>query len=210
MAEYREIEFERLVEWVEGRLTGEEGREVERRVRDAGESTRAEVEFLRTFYETSAETILEDPPPHLRSELERRFEEHVGRRRGHGSLRRLLATLAFDGGLRATTAGARSASINGAERQLVYTTDVADIALNVRPRRGEEGLDLEGQVLPGAGEADPGSFSVRLLRETTEVQSTGTDDLGEFAFEGIPPGAYEMLISTEGVEILVSPLDLEA
>jgi len=210
VAEHGEIEFERLVDWVEGRLSEEESREVERRVEAAGEATRAEVEFLRTFFGASAGTVFEEPPPGLRDELERRFEEHAQRLRNPGLLRRLVATLTFDSGLQAATAGIRSASPNGAERQFVYTTDVADIALNLRPRRGERKLDLEGQVLPVAGETDPGSFSVRLLRETSEVETTGTDDLGEFTFESVPPGAYEMLFSTEGVEIVISPIDLEA
>ncbi|MEW6637002.1 MAG: carboxypeptidase-like regulatory domain-containing protein [Actinomycetota bacterium] len=210
MAQNEEIGFERLVDWLEGRLSEEEGRKVERRVEAAGEATLAEVEFLRAFYEASEETVLEEPPERLRGELERRFEEYAGRRRHPGPLRRLVAALAFDSGLQAAAAGVRSASIDGAGRQLIYTTDVADIALNVRSRRGRRRLDLEGQVLPGTGEVNPGSFSVRLLQETSEVETTGTDDLGEFAFEDVAPGSYELLVSTGDVEIVISPIELEA
>ncbi|MBA3951791.1 MAG: carboxypeptidase regulatory-like domain-containing protein, partial [Rubrobacter sp.] len=47
-------------------------------------------------------------------------------------------------------------------------------------------------------------------RGTEEVGTTATDELGEFAFESVPPGEYQILVSSEQVEILISPVELNA
>ena len=40
--------------------------------------------------------------------------------------------------------------------------------------------------------------------------TTATDELGEFAFEGVAPGEYQILLSGDEVEILISPVELRA
>jgi hypothetical protein len=203
----KEIRFERLADWVEGRLSEEEARAVEEQLAD--EATRAEVEWLRAFARMSENIVLDAPPEAVRSELIRRFAAYAEGRRSPGFLQRLVASLSFDSGLQPAF-GVRSAgSREAAQRQLIYTTDAAEIALNIRPRPRDEHLDLDGQVFPAAG-ADPTSFSVQLLRGTEEVDLTAPDDLGEFGFESIPPGTYQILISSDRVEILISPVELRA
>ncbi|MDQ3566317.1 MAG: hypothetical protein M3436_20320, partial [Pseudomonadota bacterium] len=93
------------------------------------------------------------------------------------------------------------------QKQLVYTTDAADIALNFRPRHRNGHLDIDGQVFP-ADDEDPASFSVQLLSGTDEVGLSTTDELGEFAFVAVPSGAYQILVSGERVEILISSVEL--
>lgn len=106
-------------------------------------------------------------------------------------------------------AGVRSAASQESQGQLVYTTEAADIALNFR-RRPENGkLDLDGQVFPN-DEGEPDAFGVRILSGTEEVAATATDELGEFAFEGVEPGEYQILLSSEEVEILISPVEFRA
>jgi hypothetical protein len=100
-------------------------------------------------------------------------------------------------------------SQEAAQRHLTYTTDAAEIALNISPRPRDGYLDLDGQVFP-ADDADPASFSVRLLSGADEVGLTATDELGEFDFEAVPPGTYQILVSTDRVEILISPVELRA
>jgi hypothetical protein len=205
--EQDKISFERLADWVEGRLSEEEARAVEARVAAADEATRAEVAWLRTFARVSEETVLEVPPAAVREELARRFEAYAEGRRSPGLLQRLVASLAFDSGVQPAF-GVRSAAASGAaQRQLIFTTDAAEIALNVRPRPRDGSLDLDGQVFPAEDE-DPASFSIQLLSGTDEIGMTGTDELGEFGFETVPPGTYQLLVGSERVEILISPIDL--
>lgn len=204
MSEHNGAGFERLADWVEGRLSEEEAREIEERVAAAGDETRADVEWLRAFARAGEEISLEAPPQEVRDELVRRFEAWAEGQRPPGFLERLVATLTFDGGLQPAF-GVRSAGTSE-ERQLVYGTNAADIVLNIRPRGGR--LDLDGQIFP-ADEAEPGPFGVQLLDEGgTEVAVSAADDLGEFAFESVAPGTYQILASNERVEILILPVEL--
>ena len=202
----RRIDFETLADWVEGRLPEEEARAVEERLAGADEATRAEAEWLRTFFRTSRDLVLEDPPAGQRDELAAAFEDYAEGRRRPGPVERLVAALSSGGGLR-PVAGVRSAG--GVEGQLVYTTEAADVALNVRRRPGNGKLDLDGQVFPNE-ERMSEAFGVQILRGTDEVGTTATDELGEFAFEGVAPGEYQILVSGAGVEILISPVELRA
>ena len=200
------IDFEILADWAEGRLSEEEARAVEERLAEADEATRAEAEWLKTFYHASRDVVLEDPPASQRAELAKAFEAYAEGRRPPGPLKRFAATLSFGGGLQ-PLAGVRSAG--GAEGQLVYTTEAADVALNFRRRPGNGKLDVDGQVFPN-DEGEPEAFGVQILRGTEEVGTTATDELGEFAFEGVAPGEYQILLSSEEVEILISPVELRA
>lgn len=206
MADRRDIDFERLADWAEGRLAEEEARAVEERVALSGEETRAEAEWLRAFARVGREVVFEEPPAAVREELIRRFDAFSEGRREPNLVLRLVATLSFDGGLQPAL-GFRSAGSGEGQRQLVYSTDAADIALSVRPRPRNGHLDLDGQVFP-SGDADPATFSVQLLSGTTEVGMTTADELGEFTFEAVPAGAYQVLVSGERVEILISPVEL--
>ena len=53
-----------------------------------------------------------------------------------------------------------------------------------------------------------GSFSVQLLQSETELAITATDDLGGFAIEAIPPGVYEIILSSDRVEVSITPVEL--
>jgi hypothetical protein len=202
----KRIAFSQLVDWVEGRLPEKEARAVEEQVALADAATLADVAWLRKFVRATEDSVLESPPPEVRSTLIARFMAHAEGRRTPGLLKRLVATLTFDGGLRPAV-GVRSAGTQGARRQLVYSADDLDVALNFLPRASDKNFDLDGQVLP-RDEVDLGSFSVQLLQSETELGITATDDLGAFAFESIPSGVYEIIFSTDRVEVSIAPVEL--
>jgi len=202
-----EIDYARVADWIEGQLSEEEAGALEEHLAMADEETREEVELLRIFIEASGSMVMAKPPPDVRETLARRFEAHARGWRQPNLLRRLVANLTFDSGFQPADAGARSAGPQDAERQLSYSTDVAEIVLDVLPRPGSRRLDLSGQVFRRTGETI-GAVTVQLLRDAKEVGITSTDDLGEFAFEDVPLGVYEMVLSVEGFEILISTLRL--
>lgn len=205
MPEPAKVEFERLVNWAEGRLSAEEAGEVERLLALADEETRAEAAWLRAFGRMAGDTVISDPPADLRAALITRFDEHVEERLRPGPLRRLAARLTFDGGLQPAF-GVRSAGTSGS-RQLVYSSEGVDVALNLWRRRGDGGFDVDGQVLL-IDDPEPGPLDVRLLAGEDEVGLTTADELGDFAFEDVPPGSYKVLVRGEGVEIRLSPVEL--
>ncbi len=201
------IGFSRLLDWIEGRLPEEEAREVEERVA-ADSAARADVAWLRAFARLSRSITLEHPPPELRNELVERFERYAEGQRQPGFLRRLVATLSFDSGMEPTLAGFRAVNAQeGSDRQLVYAVEVADVALNIHSAARDDRLDIDGQVLP-TGDAALGTFSVQLLQGADEHGITTTDELGEFGFRDVPPGAYEMVLSNDQVEITIAPIEL--
>ena len=202
----KRIAFSQLVDWVEGRLPQKEAQAVEEQVAVADRATLADVAWLRKFVRATEDSVLESPPPEVRSTLIARFRAHAEGRRTPGLLKRVVATLTFDGGLRPAV-GVRSAGTQGARRQLVYSVDDLDVALNFLPRARDKNFDLDGQVLP-RDDVELGSFSVQLLQSESELGITATDDLGAFAFESIPSGVYEIILSTDQVEVSIAPVEL--
>lgn len=208
MPNANEISFAHLANWLEGHLDEEEARTVEEQLGSASDATRADADWLRAFLNVSSEVELAAPPPEVRERLSRRFESYAEEKREPGFFRRLMATLTFDSAAGTAMAGVRSAGAAGgeAQRQLVYSTDAADVALDIRRRGGK--LDLGGQVLPASDE-EPGEFSVQLLLGGEEFGIVAADELGEFSFESVPPGVYEVVLSTDEFEITVGPVGLE-
>jgi len=205
MPKSEDIEFARLLDWVEGRLSEQEARAVEEQVAEAGSTTRADVAWLRAFARISEDTVIASPPPEVRDTLIERFEAYAEGRQQPGLLERLVATLTFDSSVQPAL-GLRAAGVLEAQ-QLVYSTDVADVAMIVRPRPRDELLDLDGQILP-VNSSDSGAFGVQLLDGSSEVATTATNDLGEFTFKAVPPGVYQLLADNDRVEIQIPRLEV--
>ncbi len=208
MSSPEDEEFTRLMDWVEGRLSEEEARAVEEWVAAADEATRADVAWLRAFARVSEDTVIASPPSRVREALVERFDTYAAGKQHPGLLQRLVATLTFDSTMQPAP-GLRAGRTQEAQRQLVYSTDAADVALIVRPRARDGQLDLHGQILP-VGSDDTGVFGVQLLRGSSEVATTATNDLGEFTFEAVPPGVYEVLAGSDRVEIRIPDVELNS
>ena len=206
MSRPEDEEFERLMDWVEGRLSEGEARAVEEQVAAAGGATRADVAWLRAFARVSEDTVIATPPSRVRDALVERFYAYAEGKQHPGLLQRLVATLTFDSTMQPAP-GLRAASAQEAQRQLVYSTDAADVAMVVRPRPRDGLLDLYGQILP-ADSPDSGIFGVQLLEGSSEVATTATNALGEFTFEAVPPGVYEVLVGSDRVEIRIPDVEL--
>lgn len=216
MRERDDIGFERLVDWIEGRLSGEEARAVKEHFERAGETVRADVEWLRAFRRVSERTVLDPLPAEVEASLIERFEDYAEGRRKPGLPRRLLARLSFDSRLQPAF-GMRSAGTRESRRQLVYATDVADITLDTFSHKRDDRLDLEGQVFPiqeDGRSGDPGPFGVQLVEGRAdglkEFDTTATDELGAFNFTSVPPGEYDLLLGDGEVEIRLPIGELRA
>ena len=202
----KQVDFARLVDWTEGRLPEDEARIVEDTLAGAGSDTLADAAWLRRFFEATENAVVESPPRELRGALMDTFEAYTRDRRDGGLVRRVLAGFVFDSNLQ-PAAGLRSVGAQQSRRQLIYQTDTFDLAVNLLARESDNNLDLDGQVLPREGET-PELFSVQLVRDGLEMALTVVDEMGSFALWRIPPGAYEMVLSTKRVEISVLPIDV--
>ena len=206
MPNSEDVEFARLLDWVEGRLSEQETRAVERQVAAAGSATRADVAWMRAFARISEDIVIASPPSEVRDALVDSFETYAEGKQQPGFLERLVATLTFDSNLQPAS-GLRAAGISESQRQLVYSTDAADVTIVVRPRTRDGLLDVYGQILP-KDTPDSGVFGVQLLRGASEVATTATNDLGEFTFEAVSPGVYEVLAGSDRVEIQLLEVEL--
>ena len=198
--------FARLADWVEGRLSEQEARAVEEQVAAADSATRADAAWLHAFAPISEDTVIAPLPPGVRDTLIEPFEAYAEGKARPGFLERLVATLRFDSDLQPAP-GLRAASAVGSPRQLVYSTAAADVAIIVRPRTRDVLLDIYGQILPMES-TESGIFGVQLLEGASEVATTATNELGEFKFEAVQPGVYEVLAGDDRVEIRVSQVEL--
>jgi hypothetical protein len=167
---------------------------------------RADVTWLRAFNLVSRDIVIASPPPEVRDALVETFQEYAEGKRRPGLLKRFVAELSFDSGLQSAL-GLRAISTPEPQREFVYCSEVADIAVSVRLRRHDGLWDFEGQIFPLDG-TDAGAFGAQLLEGPSEAASTATNHLGEFSFGAVAPGTYEVLASSDQVEVRLEGVEV--
>jgi len=203
----KRVNFARLVAWMEGHLSEHDARTVEEAVAMADDETLADVAWLRKFYGAADEVLIGAPPQAVRDALMGTFEAaHVRDPGTTGFVQRVLAGLTFDSNLQ-PAAGLRAVGAQQSRRQLIYRTDMFDLAINLLARDSDDNLDLDGQVLTRGGE-EPKLFSGQLLRDYSELALAAVDEFGSFGFRRIPPGIYELVLSADRIEVSIEPLEL--
>lgn len=194
--------FSEILDWLEGRLSEDERRRVAELLANADESTRANEEWLRIFLQATRKMRFESPPAHVRTELRHRFAAYAQDRKSPGLIERLQATLAFDSHTQVATSGLRSAGMEELQRQLVYRSGEVEVALNLQPGSAHAHINLYGQVF--AADGDPADvFVVRHSKDSGETGLTNTDKLGEFVFEDLLEGEYELILITDRFEFTI-------
>jgi hypothetical protein len=114
-------------------------------------------------------------------------------------LARVLAALTFDSFTAKPAFGLRSGT--GSGRQLVYSTEMADIDLHVSPQSAE--WELAGQIL-GSSES---RGKVNLVSDAFSA-SADLNELAEFGFQSVPSGIYTMFVHLSNLEIEIPPFKL--
>ena len=200
--------FSELLDWLEGRLLPDKARAVAERLQTADAATQADLDWLRLFLQAHQSVQFASPPPDVRETLRRAFAAHTEAREPPGPFQRWLATLTFDSRAQPVTAGLRSAAEEGQQRQLIYNTEAAEIALNVHSIRPDKSFIVTGQIFP-MGDTPTQAFSIQLLRDAGEVALAAADELGEFTFADIPAGEYDMVVSAGQYEVVIPSLHLQ-
>jgi len=191
--------FSELLDWLEGRLLPDKARDVAERLETADAATQADLDWLRLFLKARQSVQFASPPPSVRETLIQRFAEA---RQPPGFFQRLLANLTFDSHAQPVTAGLRSAAEEGQQRQLIYTTEAAEIALTVQSILPDKNFIVTGQIFPMA-DTPTDAFSIQFLRDAQEVALAATDELGEFTFSDLPAGEYHMIVSAGQYEVVI-------
>jgi hypothetical protein len=197
--------FSELLDWLEGRLPPDKARAVAERLQSADAATQADLDWLRLFLQARQSVQFASPPPGVRETLKQRFAAYAGAREPPSPFQRWLATLTFDSRAQSVTAGLRSAAEEGQQRQLIYTTEAAEIALTVQSILPDKNFIVIGQIFP-MGDTPAHTFSIQLLRDAGEVALAAADELGEFTFSDLPAGEYHMVVSAGHYEVVIPSL----
>jgi hypothetical protein len=112
---------------------------------------------------------------------------------------RVVASLTFDSLTMKPAFGLRSGTSAG--RQLIYSTEMADLDLRVSPQSGE--WEIAGQIL---GSSQSGG-KVNLESDSFSA-SADLNELAEFGFQSVPSGIYKMFVHLPELEIEIPPLQL--
>jgi hypothetical protein len=201
------LSFARLLDWVEGRLSEDEAIAVAQAA-ESNEGTRKTTAWLRAFHQISAELVLEAPPAATHELLIRRFAAFAQARQRPSLLQRVAAALTFDSRAQPAMLGVRGIDSSASHRQLIYSSDAADLALNIFRRPADQRLDLSGQVFMKSDQlGEP--LSIHLLRQDNELETTSADDLGEFSFTALSNGEYTLLLRGAAAEVVVAPIDVD-
>src|SRR5262245_44993940 len=113
-------------------------------------------------------------------------------------LRSILATTVFDSFLQPALAGARGGTSTA--RQLVMRAEEFDI--HVKIWGDQDRRQLLGQVLPRNGKDFVRSGRFHLLRNGERIESTATDETGEFHFTDVPEGDLSLQIDLPNLTVI--------
>lgn len=109
---------------------------------------------------------------------------------------RVIAALSFDSLTAAPAYGLRSQTSGG--RQLIYTTETADIELRVSPEN-----DVAGQILGATCEYGEVNLESENFSATARL-----NELCEFSFGSVPVGSYKISVHLPGLLVDIPQLEL--
>jgi len=116
----------------------------------------------------------------------------------------MLAKLQFDSRLQLSPMHARGIAKT---RHMLFSTPQLDIDLEITPEQGEH--NLVGQILDTEQSNEPSLAFVSLKNDAGEMlQGTETDSLGQFTFQQVPSGVYDLVFDLESQEVFISSLEL--
>lgn len=201
--------FSEMLDWLEGRLTPDQARALAERLETADAATQSDLDWLRRFQQARQAVQFGSPPASVRETLQERFAAYAETRQPPGLFQRLLAMLTFDTRMQPVSAGLRSVADDTEQRQLIYTSESAEIAVTIQPTLPDKNFTVAGQIFP-VKDTPADAFSIQLLKDSQEMGLVAADELGEFTFTNLPAGEYSMIVSAGEYEIVISSLHLQA
>ena len=194
------IPFDRLVDWVEARLTAEERNQLQRHLTDCAHCRQELTQVERLFGLMQSDTSV-DPPPAVINRAVRLFRPRQAPVTPP-LLQRIVAALQFDSLQLAPATGLRSGA--AAPRQLLFSAGDYDLDLRLAPTEQVERWAVAGQVL--------GSGSITgnvTLHGPTRYQASLVAP-GEFLLPAVAAGDYTLVVQLPDQEIAVESFKVGA
>jgi hypothetical protein len=166
------------------------------------------LDWISTVARLAAADDAVDPPRWVVRQVVALFEEYHPVREP-GRLRKLVASLVFDTFAQPQLSGVRSTGL--ATRQCLYRYSDYDVDLSFEPVNGSDRVNLSGQVLgPSEDFENVGGAKVELMQAAGVVHETVTNHLGEFTFDQVAKGVYELTIQLSDGEVRITQLEVKA
>ncbi len=196
-----------LIDWLDGRLTAEGAAMVQRQVDDADVRTLALVDWLRGFKSLARASSVHDVPPIVRQSLTRHFESWSNAHAtGASAPADSAARLIFDSRWDLAPAGARGGPDDRETWHLAYTTEEADLVLDLRRLRDHR-VRIDGQVLLAADVDEGPVFEAAAMAEGVHARTVDGDELGRFSLASVPDRATHLRL-TNGNLVITASVDL--
>ena len=191
-----EVSSEEVLDWLEGRLDPGRAGAVEAALAEPGSAARAFAEWAQEFHLLSAELPLVAPPPVLSQRLRHLYLLRSGR--GRPAIR-VVARLDVDSRHPDPLVAVRGPLLDADARiQLTFTSEAADVVLDVAPPR-PAGVTLRGQVLPRR--PMPAAFQATAHGPSGSVSTIEGDAFGSFTLEQVPVDAEVVVLSNDELTI---------
>ena len=180
-----------LSEYAGGMLSGTELMQVKTHL-EACPKCRQELMFLTTFMDE------EIAPEVKKSQLDSQL----------ASIRRLIAILQqpvdFGFGGQMAIGGMRLRGTVG--DQLIYQIDDVQIVIDIQRDPEDQNLRVIYGLVLGLEEEQP--VAITLRRDELPIADTDLDEIGNFSFDGLAKGEYQVLLKSEAVEVEINELKI--
>ena len=199
------VGFERLIDYLDGRLSDEESRLVAEHLAQGCGRCAADSRWYGLLASLKGLPEPAEPPAWVFKRAVRLFENRPRTEKVAKRAARAAATLIFDSLSQPVLAGARSGA--APSRHLLYSVD--DYSIDLRIESADEaGVNLIGQVLSTSesGFDAVAGIAIELAREGKTVSSAVTDEIGAFIMNRIGSGEYDLQIDLRGLVIDVEGL----
>lgn len=197
------IQYETLLDYIENRLSAEERSKVDEHLAETCQQCNQHLNLMKKVLNTVSGDNTVAPPNHVLKQAVDKIKKQQKDAKPK-LLNRLVASLSFDNRSQLSLAATRGAS---RARQMLFTTERADIDLQIKP--GNKDYELLGQVLDSQHSGGFISAFVSLQNKDGKQKATETDSLGQFAFHGISSGTYDLVFDLEDREIVVPGLEFQ-
>jgi hypothetical protein len=189
--------FETLLNYVDGRISGDERTGIEAHLSLPCSRCQVRVQRIGEVLQLMAQdSTVTSPSPVLRRML-------AAIRRLTPNRPRIPVQLVFDSWQHAPLAAMRGATTS---QQLLFSAEGVDIDLQVSP--DSNGATVRGQILSNSENvAQPAPFIVLQAGEDITASSE-TDKLGQFVFRSVPAGTYDLHIEFEQNQLAIEGLQI--
>jgi len=159
---------------------------------------RTKLSWMETAARLGSREMTYEPAPEVLNQV-------LGLVRTPGRMKQLrnfiLASLSFDSFAGTAPAGLRANE--AAARQLTYEADDIEIALSITGAL-ERTFTITGQVISKSGAPihDSSSASADLVDEGDHIKSSALSNWGEFMFEGLSEGDYDLQMTLDNLRVV--------